>query len=642
MSREIALIGNPNSGKTTLFNTLTGTHQKVGNWSGVTTEKKVGEYLKDKSLKIVDLPGVYSFNAKSKDEQAVLNYLKEKKPTLIVNVVDGNRLERSLYLTCELIKLDIPLVVAINFCDELQKNGISPDTGALENVLGVKVLLISAAKNINIDELIRHCKEYKDQNNQIKAATIKKLATEKQKSDYLRPLLKTVLFRKKTRAEKFTEKADRILLGKFSGYFIFVAVMIAVYYLSITIGGVIGQQVGGFFSTISNGARNFLRSKNSPAWITSMTCDAIINGIGAVLSFLPQLLILFALLSLLEQSGYAARTAFLTDRIFRFAGLSGKSFIPLMLGCGCTVSGLMATRTIDDENGKIMTVYLTPFMPCGAKTAVFGWFSAKIFGGNALVAASMYFLGIICACVFGRLLKKSPRLSKSGGTFALEIPTLRLPRMKDTLIVLLEKTKDFITKAGLIVFVVSVITWALSNIGIHGYTDGKIEQSFLYSFGNAFKFIFYPLGFGSWQATVALTSGIFAKEAVIESLGLLSENVSEIFPSAYTAYAFCAFVLLSPPCVASIAQAKRELGDKGQVARMVVFQFVVGYAVAFIINGAGFIIENGLLLSVVVGIIITLTVVMAIKKIKKSACGGDCQKCREERKCKAKEKPYTI
>lgn len=642
MSYNIALVGNPNCGKTTLFNSLTGTHQKVGNWTGVTTERKIGEYKKDKSVKIIDLPGLYSLSASAVDEREAFNFLTKNKPDAIINVIDGTNLERNLYLTLELCSLGLPLVIAVNMCDELEKNSLKFNGEKLSQTFGVPVILVSALKNKNIDKLIKMAlnNAKKPQIEGYKSHISKGIAEEKYK--FIENLSSKVIVRKQTRAEHITQKVDTILLNRFAGIPIFFAVMFTVYFLSMKIGGFLGGYLTLGFDNLSEICAIKLNALGVSEWIVSLISDAIIGSLGGVTSFLPQILILFALMAIIEESGYAARIAFLMDRFFRIFGLGGKSLLPMIVSCGCTVTGIMTTRTIERASERRMTIFLSPFMPCGAKTAVFAWFASVFFDGSAFVAASMYFLGIICVGVFGAILKNFKPFRENDGDFIMEIPTLRIPSIKDVFFVLVEKVKEFITKAGLIVFCVSVFLWLLKSVGTSGYVAGDIEKSFLFDIGSLLKYIFYPLGVSGWEASVALIAGSFAKEAIVETLNLIATDVNTIFANTYSAYAFMAFVLLSPPCVASLAAAKQELGGLRWFVFMIVFQILSAYSVAIIINAIGNIItyHKGLLLSLILAIIITLAIVFAIKKIKNTKCCV-CKGCKGGRKCQKVER-FTI
>lgn len=631
MNDTIALIGNPNSGKTTLFNSLTGTYQKTGNWTGVTTEKKIGKLKKDKSISVVDLPGLYSLSTHGEDEKAVTDYLNSTPPKAIINIVDGTNLERNLYLTTELLELNIPMVIAVNMVDELNKNGIKLDDKKLSKLFGVPVVLISALKNTDTDKLIETAKNLK-RDNSIKRKSFSSAET---RYAYIEENIKSVIVKKQTKAEKFTLKADAILTHKILGFPIFFLIITLVYFLSIRIGGTLGDIISKGFDNFSEYLREYLLAQEVGDWLISLVCNAVLKGMGTVCSFLPQILILFALLTVIEQSGYASRIAFILDRLFRAFGLGGKSIIPITVACGCTVSGLMATKTIEDKSEKRMTVFLAPFMPCGAKTAVYGWIAYEFFNGSALVATSMYFLGILSIALFGSLLKKFKAFKDGGGEFILEMPTLRYPSIKDILLTLWEKSKDFLVKAGSIIFLVTVALWLLQNFGFQGFTNGNAENSFLYYLGNSLKFIFYPLGFGNWQATVAMLSSILAKEAVVESLTMVAVHPESLFFSQYSVYAFMAFLLLSPPCIAAISTAKRELKSAKWLVFMITFQFFSAYLVAFLINGFGFLIltSRGLLLTFIIAIIVLSAVIFIIKLLlKKGKCAG-CNACKKVKRC---------
>lgn len=620
---NLALIGNPNCGKTTLFNALTGTYQKVGNFAGVTVEKKDGVYKKDKSLKITDLPGLYSLSADSADERAVTDYLKTTPPDAVINVLDGTNLERNLYLTCELARLKIPVVLAVNFCDDLDKNGIELSETALSLLFGgVPVVKISALKGTGLSELIAAARE---------KAEIPKLAVASAGDFYgfIEKNIGKIIRKTETRAERFTRRADGILTHEYFGIPIFAAVVLFIYFAALKVGGAAGELVGAGFKSLENATRNALEGAGAAEWAISLLTQAAIKGVGTVLSFLPQILVLFLLLSVVEESGYAARVAFNFDRLFRKFGLSGKSLLPLTVSCGCAVTGIMASRTIESEGERRATIFLAPMMPCGAKTAVFGWFAAVVFGGSALVAASAYFLSLFAVAVFGKILKKFKPFRGSGEDFLLEMPTLRAPSVKDVFFVLWEKTKDFLFKAGTVIFTASVVLWALKNVGAGGYTGGAVEKSFLYFLGDKLKILFYPLGFSGWQSSVAIISGAFAKEAVVETLALLSDNPAALFPTKASAYAFLAFVLLSPPCVSALSVAKRELKSGKLFAFMLVFQFSAAYVTAFAINFLGNLFvrvatsSSGLIFSVIIVIIITTVFVCVVK----TAFRGGCVNC---------------
>ena len=640
---KIALIGNPNCGKSTLFNAITGTYQKVGNWSGVTTEKKEGVYKKNKTITVVDLPGLYSLDAKSKDERAVLEYLNNEKPDAVINVLDGTNLERNLFLTTQILELGVPTVIAVNFADRLKRSGLVVRVEELSKLINAPVICVSALKNKGVDQVVAAAvKTGKGESNAVKTPNLAFNSAE-DRYEYIESVIKSVIKRQISVENTVSDKIDKVLLGKFTGLPLFALIMVVVYFVAIGLGGKLGGYVGGFFDNLSNDVGNYFIVNDLPEWIRSLLCNAVISGVGTVASFLPQILILFTLLTILEESGYAARIAFLTDRIFRTFGLGGKSFIPLMLGCGCTVTGVMATRTESNENERILSIFLTPFMPCGAKMVVFGWFASVFFNGSAIIATSMYFLSLLCVGIFGRILSGVSAFKRAEGGFIVEIPPLRSPHLKDVCSALKEKVKDFIFKAGLIVFVVSVILWALNNLGLNGYTNGNPKQSFLYYIGNALKYLLYPLGVNSWEGAVAVLSGAFAKESVVETLELLGVDIASVFSSGFTVYAFCSFILLSPPCIAALAVAKRELKNDKLFLYMLAFQFSAGYLVGAIINLLGILSSSrlGLLLSLITVIILLISLVGAVKTLKRRKGCENCAACKVGEKA-CREKRYTI
>ena len=573
----IYLVGNPNCGKTTLFNLLTGKNEKVGNRAGVSVEGKTAKYKQDKSVVIVDLPGTYSVKGASNDERVVSAYLSDR-PKAIINVIDGNNLERGLRLTTELTLLKAPMVIAINFCDELTKNGVKIDIDALKKAFEVPVIMISARKNIGIDELMSVVQ---------RKAAVPHLVLPTERENFI---VKTVSSAVKAQPEKesFTDKADKILMHKFWGIPIFMLIITAVYFFTSVIGGYFGDKIENLIGALGNSAEKLLKASGAAEWFTSLIVFAVIKGVGEVLSFLPQIIVLFFMLSLLEESGYSARAAFLLDGIMEKIGLGGKSLVALGVSCGCAVSGIMTSRTVEDDKERKLTVMLAPFMPCSAKTAVFIWLSGLVFGNNPFITASLYFLSVIAVMLFGWLLKKLKRFN-GGGALIMEIPVLRVPSIKGVVGALKEKTVDFILKAGSIIFLVSVVVWFLQNFGAGGYTT-EITDSFLFLIGDKLKYLFIPLGFGTWQASVAVLSSVFAKEAVIQTLTMISYSPAALFTSGYSAYAFMAFILFTPPCVAALITAKHELKSKKDFVFMIVFQVVAAYFIALIINCLGLLI----------------------------------------------------
>lgn len=632
MNKNIALIGNPNSGKTTLFNLLTGLHRRTGNRTGVTVDEGCGTYKRDKSVKIADLPGVYSLSPISADEICACNYLKNNKPDVIINIVDGTNLERHLNLTLLLKEYSVPMVVAINMADEVAASGTVIDEKKLSENLGVPVVLISARKNKNVNALMEKALSITE----VPEITIYEVngeSEEEKRFAFISKILKDSVKTAENKKEKLTIKIDNVVTNKIFGLPIFIGIIFCVYFFSFKIGGIFSGNISALFDKIVS------KIGDGNPWLSLLS--AICKGVGTVAEFLPHLIALYLFLALLEESGYMARVSFIVDRFFRSFGLGGKSVIPLVLSCGCTVTGITAARIIENEDERAMTIILSPFLPCGAKAAVFGWLSYQLFGGNALIATSLYLLGIFVVAVCGKILSVCNGKKNEKG-FLLEMPVYRIPDVKSVIFLLLDRLKEFLLKAGTVIFSISILLWLLQNFGFGGYVYGQTEKSFLYGIGNAIKFIFYPLGFGNWQASVAIISGLLAREAVAETISLVCSDPSALFDTVYSAYAFLAFVLLSVPCIATVAQAKRELNDNKTFVFMLAFEFLTGYIVALIINIFGKIISepNGLIFFVF-GCIIIVTVIVGLYVIlKPKKC--NCKRCTKgECKCKITAKRNT-
>ncbi len=609
---DIVLIGNPNSGKTTLYNNLTGAYEKTGNRSGVTVELKSSKYKKDKSIKIIDLPGLYQLNSTYEDEKIVKEYLLNNTPDVIINVLDGTRLEKSLNLTLSLIELNIPLVCAVNFKDELLKNGIEQDYYKLSKSLGVKVLGISALKKSNLDTLIKECKTANKP-----SFSFNELNTVK-RFEFIHVTVNEITVNKELKGDKLTEKIDKIVTGKYTGILITVLSVIFLYFFSNKVGGIFSEYIKDYFSLLINNLDSFILKIGGGEIVSGFITCGIIKGIGEVLTFLPQILCLYIILTIMEESGFTSRMAFNLDRIFSIFNLSGKTVIPLILSCGCTVTGILSTRTIEKKQERETAISICPFMPCGAKIAVFSYFSYKLFNGSVLVSASLYFLGIIVSALFCKIKIKSKK--EEGDIFILDMPTYRIPSFNGVVRVLLEKIKDYLVKAGTVILFVSVLIWLLSNFNFSGYVYGNKNNSFLFIFGNFIKYIFYPLGFCNAEASVSLLTGILAKESIIETLSLISKDVNSLFINKFSAYGYLAFILLMPPCIATISTMNKELKNKKSLIKIILTEFFTAYSVALIINFVGMIIEysNGLIFfGIVAIIIINLLFLLFIKKRKR-------------------------
>ncbi len=633
MNKNVALIGNPNVGKTTLFNALTGSHQKVGNLCGVTVEKKEGRLKGEKDIIITDLPGIYSLNAKSEDEKAVLTFLQKTPPDIIINIVDGTNLERNLYLTEKLKFLSVPIILAVNMSDEMARSGIILDHAKLERDFGVKVIAISAKKKSGIDKIINAVKT-------VKVAQFENQNLSDEKTfEKIEKILSVCLKKQPTKNELFTLKADRILTHKYLGFPIFALILTAVYFLSLTIGNFFGDKMGEALEKGITAISSVKIFSQLPAVIHGLIFDGILKGISTVLTFLPVILVLFFCLAILEESGYMARVSFLFDKAFRKIGLGGKSVIPLVLSCGCTVTGVMATRTIENKTERLATVILCPFMPCGAKMAVFAYLADKLFFGNPFIAVLAYFFGAFAVMVFGKLLAKL-KVFKGKSSFLLEIPVLRFPKVSDVIYVLFEKIKDFLIKAGTVILSVSIILWILNHFGFSGYTE-KAEESFLFNLGNGIKYIFYPLGFCSWQTSVSLLSGVLAKEAIMESLELIALDIGSLFNNAFSVFAFMAFIILSPPCIAALSQIKRELNSRKLFVMTIAFEFLAAYLSALIINVTGTIILSfPHLIFILIAVIILIRITVALSAKSCAKCEG-CKRKKGGKVCRNRKNRNT-
>ena len=682
MSIKIALAGNPNCGKTTLFNALTGSNQYVGNWPGVTVEKKEGKLKKNPEVTVVDLPGIYSLSPYTPEEIVARKFLVEERPDVILNLVDGTNIERNLYLTTQLSELGIPVVIAINMMDIVEKNGDKIDLEILSKKFGCKAVEISALKGTGIAEAAdiaieqakngrtipqhRFSGEVEHAIAHIEEATVHSLPDEQQRwyaikvferdprvieklgihkdvlahieediahveeemdddaesiitnerYEYIERVLRTCYVKKNRGGLTLSDKIDRVLTNRYLALPIFAGIMFLVYYISVsTVGtwatdwandGVFGEGWN-FFDKFIPGipvlAENFLVSINCAPWLQSLVVDGIIGGVGAVLGFVPQILVLFTFLSFLEACGYMSRIAFVMDKIFRKFGLSGKSFIPMLVGTGCSVPGIMASRTIENDRDRRMTIITTSFIPCSAKIPVIAMIAGALFGGAAWVAPSAYFIGIVAVVVSGLILKKTKLFEGDVAPFVMELPAYHMPPARNILRTTWERGWSFIKKAGTVILLSSMVLWFLQNFGFEGGAFGMVEDlnhSVLASFGNIFAPFFTPLGFGNWQSTVAATTGLIAKENIVATFGVLlgspevtesGEEIwallrSEIF-TPVSAYAFLAFNLLCAPCFAAMGAIRREMNSWKWTAIAIGYQCTFAYAVALMINQFG-------------------------------------------------------
>ena len=680
MEIKIALAGNPNSGKTTLFNALTGSNQFVGNWPGVTVEKKEGKLKRHDDVIIVDLPGIYSLSPYTLEEVVARNFLVDERPNAILNIVDGTNLERNLYLTTQMIELGIPVVVAINMMDVVRKRGDKIDIQALGDKLGCPVIEISALKEEGIFEaaeaaikaaergavMPRHTFRGRVEHAlaHIEEAVLHDLPRERQRwysiklferdekvaeklgvskstlahieSDiaevereldddaesiitneryvYIESFLRGV-YKKKNNGLTPTERIDRIVTNKYLALPIFALVMFVVYFVSVTtVGtwvtdftndGLFGEGFdffGSFVPGIPVLVGEGLEAINCAPWLTSLIVDGIIGGVGAVLGFVPQILVLFLFLAFLEACGYMSRIAFVMDRLFRKFGLSGKSFIPMLVGTGCSVPGIMASRTIECERDRRMTIMTTSFIPCGAKLPVIALISGVIFGKeSAWVATGAFFIGIAAVVLTGLILKKTKLFAGDPAPFVMELPEYHMPTFKNLLYSMWERGWSFIKKAGTVILLSTVVLWFLQGFGFEG-GFGMVENSdnsILAYIGKPFAWIFIPLGFGFWQAAVATITGLIAKENVVATFGVLygaaelAENGSEIWSllaadmTRPAALAFLVFNLLCAPCFAAIGAIRREMNSAKWTWFAIGYQTLLAYATSLVIYNLG-------------------------------------------------------
>ena len=582
--KTIALLGNPNVGKTTLYNALTGSKQYVGNWPGVTVEKKEGYY---KDNKIVDLPGIYAMDTFSNEEKVAKNFLQQEDVNLILNIVDGGNLTRNLYLTTQLQEFNKPIILAINMVDIAESKGIIINYEKLEQLLNVKVVPISASKKTGLDKLKSIIE---DENLTINEnSNHYKFNSEKESYEFIESVLKECITYEKDNIINSSEKIDKILLNPWLSYPIFILMMFLTFKITFSW---IGQPVSDLLDNLlSNHFIPWLGNllNGSSSWFSSLIIDGIVNGVGSILVLLPIILTLFICITILEDSGYMARIAFLMDRLMRSINLSGKAFIPLIMGFGCSVPAIMTARTLESEKDRKLTALLVPLMSCNARLPVYVVFSAVFFPNHkGLAIASLYLLGILIAFLIG-LLFKNTIFKKDEEPFIIELPEYKMPSLTSIVRQTLDKGKDFLVKAGTIIFAMSVVIWFLSNFNLHGLVD-NVNDSMLASIGSFLAPIFKPLGFGNWQSSVSLLSGLLAKESVLSSMEIIfTGNLTTVLSSHFTtlsAYAFLSFILLYTPCISVIGVMKKEYGTK-MALFSIIYQVVLAWLVAFLIFNIG-------------------------------------------------------
>lgn len=575
----IALLGNPNVGKTTLFNALTGSKQYVGNWPGVTVEKKEGYY---KDYKIVDLPGIYAMDTFSHEEIVAKNFLENDDVDLILNIVDGSNLDRNLYLTTQLKQFKKPIILAINMIDVVNSKGYEIDYDKLSSELGVTVIPIVAAKKQGID-LIKKAIEKKDYKNLDDSKKFN-FTDEKEAYKYIEKVTHNCLNKKNANKQNLTEKLDKVLLNPFLAYPLFILIMAFMFQFTFAW---VGQPISDWLDGLLNDSfipwMHTLLANTSP-WFQSLLVDGIIGGVGGILVLLPVILALFVCIAFLEDSGYMARVAFLMDKFMRKMGLSGKAFIPMIVGFGCSVPAIMSARTLESEKDRKLTALLVPLMSCNARLPIYALFASVFFTEHrGLVVASLYLLGVVIAFLIGILFKKTI-FKKDEEPFIIELPNYKIPQLTSIIKQTYDKAKGFIKKAGTIIFAMTVVIWFLSNFNLHGLVE-NVDESMLASIGSFIAPIFTPLGFGNWQSAVSLLSGLLAKESVVSSMEVIfNGDLKVILPQFFTAisaYSFLIFTLLYVPCVSTVGTMKKEYGTKMTIFS-VCYQLVLAWVVAFI------------------------------------------------------------
>lgn len=676
MGLRIALAGNPNCGKTTLFNDLTGSTQYVGNWPGVTVEKKEGRLIGHSDVLIEDLPGIYSLSPYSLEEVVSRNYLVREKPDVILNIIDSTNIERNLYLTTQLCEIGLPMVLAFNMSDITRKNGDIIDYQRLGKELGCETIEISALHGQRTREAAQLCLKAAGQGrkgelphvftgsvehaiahieesiqDRVDAAELRWYAVKlferdtkaceelhlpedlmdhierhirdceqeldddaesiitNQRYEYIQKLVSATVHRKSPAgALSVSDKIDKVVTNRWAAIPIFALIMFGVYYLSVT---TVGDWLTTFTNDtlfgdwVTNAATAGLEAVSCPPWLESLLVDGIIGGVGTVLGFVPQMILLFLCLSVLEDSGYMARVAFIMDRIFRRFGLSGKSFIPMLIGTGCGVPAIMASRTIENEKDRRMTIMLSTFLPCGAKMEIVAMMTLVFFPGSKFVAPGMYFLGLAIVILSGIALKKTRYFSGDPAPFIMELPAYHMPTVKGVFIHVWERTKAFMIKAGTIIFAMCLVIWALMHLGPSGFLLDDIDHSFLRYIGEGLSWLFKPLGFGTWQGAVATVSAEVAKEQATATLGMLahaaSEEQTDVAAAIYTMFSgsrlagmsFLLFNIFDAPCMVAIATAFREMGSRRWGWITLAYQMGTGYFLSLSVYQLGILFTQG-------------------------------------------------
>lgn len=691
MSIKIGLAGNPNCGKTTMFNNLTGAKQYVGNWPGVTVEKKVGKLKGYNDVEIVDLPGVYSLSPYTLEEVVTRNFMIDDKPDAIINIIDASNIERNLYLTTQILELGIPTVIALNMIDVVEKRGDIINLDKISQILGCPVIKTSALKgtgtkevalkaieiaknktsnnfNMNFSQEVKSAlneikalinseklkksdindnwmaiKLFERDNNLLEKVNISNEVNNKieniiskcekefdddaegiitaERYEFIGSIVSKIIKKKDNSKHTISDKIDKVVTNRILALPIFALIMWGVYYISVSsLGAILTDWTNDtlFGEIIGENVAAFLENIGTAPWLQGLINDGIIGGVGAVLGFVPQIMLLFFLLAILEDCGYMARIAFIMDRIFRKFGLSGKSFIPVLISSGCGVPGIMATRTMENDKDRRITIMLTTFIPCGAKLPIIALFAGAIFGGASWVAPSVYFLGIFMIIICGIILNKTKVFKGEPAPFVMELPQYHIPSFKGVILHMWDRAKAFIVKAGTIIFVACAVIWFTSSFS---WTLQMVDaqDSILASIGKVIAPIFAPLGFGNWQSAVSTLTGFVAKENVVGTFGVLFgiaeaaedtpvllTQIGSMFTAA-SGLAFIAFNMLNAPCFAAIGAIRREMGSWKWMWITIGFQTLTAYIVALMINQIGsFILGTGSLIGAIGSVLIAV------------------------------------
>jgi ferrous iron transport protein B len=621
----VALLGNPNVGKTTVFNLLTGSNQYVGNWPGVTIERKEG-FIGD-DIKVTDLPGIYAMDTFSNEEKVSKEYLEEGDVDVIVNVVDSTNLSRNLYLTTQLMKYDKPIVIFLNMLDIAKSKGITIDVEKLGQELGVEVFPLIDKDKAEVDKISAKIKSISGETFKYKTSFGDETQTYKEIED----ILSSSVVKEDNKKISISERIDNIVLNPILAYPIFIGILYLLFKFTFDwVGGPLQELSESLIGQFIEAPVTSLLASSSP-WFKSLIVDGIIGGLGGTLPFFPLIFTLFLGISLFEDSGYMSRTAFLMDNIMKKVGLSGKAFIPMVMGMGCSSPAIMATRTLESEKDRKVTALIAPLMTCGAKLPIYALFVTIFFKENAaLVTTSLYLLGIVVAILVALFLNNTVYQAEVE-PFILELPEYKVPKLKALFKSAWNKSKGFLIKVVTIMFAMSVVIWALSSFNFSGFTE-EINNSFLASIGKVISPLFKPLGFKDWKISVALLTGLSAKEIVVNTLNILYSNIYTTLPAVFTgvtAYTFLVFTALYTPCIAALATMKKEYGNKMMFISFA-YQFILAWVVAFMVNIIGGVVfMNGSIVELLVaGVIVTATLFILYRNLKSTKSGkGGCSGC---------------